>query len=358
MANLRIIALDAPADPDLKRAPVWLFGATSSGSYSDTVDDSVAGADAVAAALGIAIGVTDPITADDVSAAVLAAAASITDSVAGGDSVSVTVAFAASVTDGATGGDGATAGTSDTISDGATGADSATAALAAVASVSDAVTAADTASATVAISVSVSDGASATDAPAEGSGVSAVTDAVTAADAAATSAAFTGAVVEILDPGDAVTATGGALFIAQIPGRRSMREQAILALVSTLAATRADVMRDTDVPETIRPEGVIIVSEGEMTVEVMMSPTTYVCDLAAVLDVHVAGTDEHDRDERMDALLLTISDAIAADRTLGGVVEYAEPHPPEFEAYEAGAAAKAARMTVALSFSTEKSPLN
>lgn len=138
----------------------------------------------------------------------------------------------------------------------------------------------------------------------------------------------------------------------------STREAAILALVTALATTGALVSRDTDLPEAIPPEGYIVVAEGSAdVVDVTMSPLSYDMAQAVELDVMVSGADETDRDAKMDALLTTISAALLADRTLGDTVDWTEIGGPDFQAFEADGAAKAARLPVTLSFVTTDSPL-
>jgi hypothetical protein len=54
-----------------------------------------------------------------------------------------------------------------------------------------------------------------------------------------------------------------------------------------------------------------------------------------------------------------ISAAVTADRALGGAVEWAQPGAPDFEdvEFEGAAAARAARVPVALFFTVADSPL-
>lgn len=137
----------------------------------------------------------------------------------------------------------------------------------------------------------------------------------------------------------------------------SVRETAIQALVAALAPTLADISRDTDIPERIPANGLLIVSEGELSYESMMSPLVYLCEQETVVEVHVVGVDEHDRDERLDQLLLSVSDSITTDRTLDGATTWVDIGAPEFEVYEADGAAKVARVPVTLSFTTTATPL-
>jgi len=45
----------------------------------------------------------------------------------------------------------------------------------------------------------------------------------------------------------------------------------------------------------------------------------------------VSHPDGAERDARMDVLLKRFSELVSADRTLGGVVEFTQIHPPKFE---------------------------
>lgn len=137
----------------------------------------------------------------------------------------------------------------------------------------------------------------------------------------------------------------------------SKRETAIEALVTALAPTLADITRDTDIPERIPANGLIVVSEGDLSFEQIMSPLGYLCEQETIVEVHVAGVDEHDRDARLDQLLLALSGSLTADRTLAGAVTWTDIGAPEFEVFEQDGAAKVARLPVTLSFATTATPL-
>jgi len=138
----------------------------------------------------------------------------------------------------------------------------------------------------------------------------------------------------------------------------STREAAVLALVTALETTGALVSRDTDLPEAIPPEGYIVVAEGSAdVVDTIISPLSYDIEQSVDLDIMVSAGDETERDAKMDALLTTISAALTADRTLGATVDWTEIGAPDFQAFEADGAAKAARLPVILSFVTLATPL-
>lgn len=137
----------------------------------------------------------------------------------------------------------------------------------------------------------------------------------------------------------------------------STRETAMLALVTALETTNALVSRDTGVPETIPPEGLIVVAEGAATIEPILSPLSQAVEQIIDIDVHVVGADETARASAIDDLLVAVSTALTDDRTLGGVIEFLDVEPPDFEVFEAAGAAKAARLSVILFFTTISTPL-
>ncbi|MCW3477362.1 hypothetical protein [Limobrevibacterium gyesilva] len=130
----------------------------------------------------------------------------------------------------------------------------------------------------------------------------------------------------------------------------SKREAAISALADLLRQTGAEVWRGTDLAREMVPEGLIEVSEGDSTDTPLLSPLAWEIEQHAEVVVSVAAADEYARDAAMDALLQRIAGLIAVDRTLGGVVDWAEPGAPTFQPAEIDGAAKSARFSVALSY--------
>lgn len=117
------------------------------------------------------------------------------------------------------------------------------------------------------------------------------------------------------------------------------------------------VERGSDLPETIPPEGLILIAEGDDDIETILSPLSYAHNLAADVVMTIAAEDEARRDLTIDALLLGFAAAITADHTLGGAVEWCEIGAPSFDAFEGGGAAKSAHLMCTLSFTTIGSPL-
>jgi hypothetical protein len=146
----------------------------------------------------------------------------------------------------------------------------------------------------------------------------------------------------------------------------SMREAAIAALhgrLQTALATRNPaplVLRGETVPQRLPPGGLVVLRDGETVEETaILSPLAWAIEHRAEVEVTVGGATPATRTTLLDALLVDIAAAIAADRTLGGTVEWAQPGAPDFEdvEVEGAAAARAASVPVALFFTVAGSPL-
>jgi hypothetical protein len=146
----------------------------------------------------------------------------------------------------------------------------------------------------------------------------------------------------------------------------SMREAAIGALHSILVSALAarspppQVLRNETIPHRMPPGGIVMLRDGETVEETaILSPLAFAIEHRAEIEVAVTGATPAARIALLDALLVDISAAILADRTLGGAVEWAQPGAPEFEdvEFEGAAAARAALVPVTLSFTVAGSPL-
>ena len=115
----------------------------------------------------------------------------------------------------------------------------------------------------------------------------------------------------------------------------SKREEAIGALFQLLGQLPLGgtvPKRNSALPERMTEHAMVVLRDGDMNeVEVMPSPLTYQWEHSANLEVYVSHPNGAERDARMDALLKQFSVLVSADRTLGGVVEFIEIHPPKFE---------------------------
>jgi hypothetical protein len=105
----------------------------------------------------------------------------------------------------------------------------------------------------------------------------------------------------------------------------------------------------------------VVVQDGE-TVETLavLSPLRWQVQHTAEVVVAAPGSTSSARALLLDALLVDIANAIVADRTLGGAVEWAQPESPSFDEieFEGAAPVRAASVPVALWFTTDETPLS
>ncbi|WP_114393518.1 acyl-CoA transferase [Oleisolibacter albus] len=142
----------------------------------------------------------------------------------------------------------------------------------------------------------------------------------------------------------------------------SIRETALSALLVRLAAVpNATAGREIAVPERIPPGGLLILRDGVPgEPEVTLSPLLYHYDHIAEIEALVQAADPplgrpgSGRARALDDLLRALAASLAADRTLGGTVDWLAWGAPETEdiAVAGGAAIKAARVPVTLTYST------
>jgi hypothetical protein len=146
----------------------------------------------------------------------------------------------------------------------------------------------------------------------------------------------------------------------------STRENAIAALHSRLATSLAArnpaplVLRNETIPQRIPPGGLVVVRDGETVEETpILSPLAWQIEHRAEVEITVAGATPSARSTLLDALLVDVAAAIAANRTLSGAVEWLQPSSASFEdvEFEGAAAARAAAIPVTLWFTTAGSPL-
>lgn len=109
----------------------------------------------------------------------------------------------------------------------------------------------------------------------------------------------------------------------------SKRETILRALDARLKAAlhplRVDYARNASVPSKIGLQGRVILRDGEPgQPEVTLSPPVWSYEHRAELEVYFQGGDGT-RNVPLDDLLVTISQAIAADRTFGGLCNWCEP---------------------------------
>jgi hypothetical protein len=144
--------------------------------------------------------------------------------------------------------------------------------------------------------------------------------------------------------------------------RPSQRESAIGALFAVLGqlSLGTTVKRNATLPERVCDHAMAILRDGEMgEPEVSLSPLTYHWQHQVAIELFVANADASARDARMDGLLTELAGLIEADRTLGGVIEYAEIGAPKFDelAPDGSSGIKACLLPVMLHYSSS-GPLN
>lgn len=142
----------------------------------------------------------------------------------------------------------------------------------------------------------------------------------------------------------------------------SQRENAIGALFAVLGALSlgATVRRNAALPERVSDQAMAILRDGEMgEPEVSLSPLTFYWQHQVAIELFVADVDASARDVRMDGLLGELAALVETDRTLGGVIEYAEIGPPKFDelAPDGSSGIKACLLPVVLHYSSS-GPLN
>lgn len=123
-------------------------------------------------------------------------------------------------------------------------------------------------------------------------------------------------------------------------------------LAQALVDAGVPVRRNDPVPADVAGGSVVTLHDGDPgEPEVTLSPLMYHYEHLADLDVIVSGAD---RDAVFDGICQSISSALAADRTLGGLCDWVEARAPKpSDLYVAGGAAiKAATIQILLVYST------
>lgn len=130
--------------------------------------------------------------------------------------------------------------------------------------------------------------------------------------------------------------------------------QALLAALQAHAPAGALVLRSETLAREVPPAGMMILRDGAPgEPEVLLSPPSYWYDHRADLEVIVDGATDA-RDAVFDALKLSVAAALAADRTLGGLCDYAIGAAPEAVdlPIEGAEGMKAAVIPIVLSYGT------
>jgi hypothetical protein len=129
--------------------------------------------------------------------------------------------------------------------------------------------------------------------------------------------------------------------------------QALHTLLSGISGPT--VLRNANLPERVPSGGIVILRDGDPgEPEVLLSPPEYIYGHRADADVVVDAPSPAARDSVLDGIMLAIGSAVAADRTLGGLCDYAEtaaPVPVEM-VVEGAPGFKAATLPIILHYGT------
>jgi len=132
--------------------------------------------------------------------------------------------------------------------------------------------------------------------------------------------------------------------------RREQTLQTLLVLLQTIPLVKVE--RNRMRPERVPPEGLLILRDGELgEPEILLSPLLYVWTHTARIEVYSAAGD---LDAHMDALLVSIGNALSANPTLNGLIDLMDIGPPDFDgaAPEGGADIKAAVVPIRVTYET------
>jgi hypothetical protein len=141
-----------------------------------------------------------------------------------------------------------------------------------------------------------------------------------------------------------------------MPSKSETVLQALEAALTGALPAGARLLRNAYLPERIPSAGLTILRDGDPgEPEPLMSPPAWLYEHRAEIDVIVDRASPDARDAAFDALKLAIGLALARDRTLGGVCDYAlgEAPAPVDLAIDGAEGMKAATIAVVLAYATE-----
>ena len=135
----------------------------------------------------------------------------------------------------------------------------------------------------------------------------------------------------------------------------TIREQIIIALLARLETIpTATVKREAPLPETVPAGGLVILRDGDPgDPEVLLSPPAYQWQHQAEIEVIVGGADDK-AIAALDNLLTEIGQALAGDRTLGGLADWLEWSAPKTSqlAIDGAAGLRGAVVTVTIHYAS------
>jgi hypothetical protein len=133
----------------------------------------------------------------------------------------------------------------------------------------------------------------------------------------------------------------------------SVREHILTALLAQLETVPdATVKREAPLPETVPVGGLIILRDGDPgDPEVVLSPVTYLWEHQTEIEI-ILQRGQDDDSAALDALLMTVGGALAADRSLGGLAEWLDWGAPKTSglAIDGAAALRGATVPVTIHY--------
>ncbi len=141
----------------------------------------------------------------------------------------------------------------------------------------------------------------------------------------------------------------------------SKREQVLEALFNRLSSLEdVDIRRNEAMPIKIPSCGLVILRDGNLgEPQILLSPTRYIFQHRAEVEVLMQKVSAADTDVALDNVLERIGYLITVDPTLSGQIDYMHAEPPEFieQPIEGGITIKAAIIPIILEY-VSKTSLN
>ena len=136
----------------------------------------------------------------------------------------------------------------------------------------------------------------------------------------------------------------------------TVREQILCTLLARLETIpAATAKREAPLPETVPAGGLIILRDGDPgDPEVVLSPVTYLWEHQTEIEV-ILQRGQDDDSAALDALLMAVGDALAADRSLGGLAEGLDWGAPKTSglAIDGAAALRGATVPVTIHYASD-----
>ena len=133
----------------------------------------------------------------------------------------------------------------------------------------------------------------------------------------------------------------------------TVREQILAALLARLETVPdATVRREAPLPETVPAGGLIILCDGDPgDPEVVLSPVSYLWEHQTEIEI-ILQRGQDDDSAALDTLLMAVGNALAADRSLGGLAEWLDWGAPKTSglAIDGAAALRGATVPVTIHY--------